>query len=89
MATLGSLAQQFRDVVVEAQPVLATGTPADVAARRCAVAATTASLMTQNFATRIALYGERAVGPTNMRMVAIARELGAAAKLPGSGGMCA
>ena len=43
-------------------------------------------LMDQNFDTRLALYGEEALGSRNLRMVRIGRSLGLPAKFAGSGG---
>ena len=43
-------------------------------------------LMDENFECRRALFGDAVVGAANLRMVAVARSAGAAAKLPGSGG---
>lgn len=45
-----------------------------------------ASLVDQNFDLRRKIYGDASLGWKNLRMVAIAREHGAAAKFPGSGG---
>lgn len=45
-----------------------------------------ASLMNQNFALRRQLFGDEALGATNLEMVAVAVSVGAAAKLSGSGG---
>lgn len=51
-----------------------------------AVAATWARLFARNFDGRRALFGDAALGRDNIRMVEIARECGASAKFPGSGG---
>ena len=45
-----------------------------------------ADLMDANFALRRKTYGERAIAPEMLKMVAIAQRHGAAAKFPGSGG---
>jgi len=44
------------------------------------------SLMNKNFNLRRKLYGDKVVGRDNIKMVDLARSLGAAAKFPGSGG---
>ncbi len=49
-------------------------------------AAAWAALFTRNFNGRRALFGDPALGRDNIRMVEIARESGASAKFPGSGG---
>ena len=51
-----------------------------------AVAAAWARLFARNFDGRRALFGDAALGRDNIRMVEIARECGASAKFPGSGG---
>jgi glucuronokinase len=51
-----------------------------------AVAAEWAALFARNFNGRRALFGDAALGRDNIRMVEIARECGASAKFPGSGG---
>lgn len=43
-------------------------------------------LMNKNFDLRRRLYGDASLGPTNLEMVAIARQLGLPVKFPGSGG---
>jgi glucuronokinase len=43
-------------------------------------------LMDANFDLRRSLYGDEVIGPQTLRLIAIAREHGCAAKLPGSGG---
>ena len=43
-------------------------------------------LMNANFNLRRELYGDACVGASNLRMIQIARDLGCAAKFPGSGG---
>lgn len=43
-------------------------------------------LMNENFDLRRKLYGDKVVGCDNIKMVELARDLGAAAKFPGSGG---
>eukprot|EP00899_Mesostigma_viride_P007788 jgi/Mesvir1/1700/Mv21159-RA.1 len=45
-----------------------------------------AELMDQNFDNRRAMYGDAVLGETNLRMIATARSVGAAAKFTGSGG---
>ena len=56
-----------------------------VAARE-AVGTAWASLFARNFDGRRKLFGDAALGRDNIRMVEIARECGASAKFPGSGG---
>ncbi len=51
-----------------------------------AVASEWAALFARNFDGRRALFGAPALGRDNIRMVEIAREAGASAKFPGSGG---
>jgi glucuronokinase len=48
--------------------------------------ATLADLMDRNFSIRRRLYGDACLGAWNLEMIRIARENGAAAKFPGSGG---
>ena len=43
-------------------------------------------LMNTNFDLRRSLYGDDCLGPTNLEMIALARDLGLPAKFPGSGG---
>ncbi len=45
-----------------------------------------ARLMNQNFDLRLRIFGEKVIGPQNLEMVKIARNLGAPAKFSGSGG---
>ncbi len=47
---------------------------------------TLAALMRENFATRLSIYGEAALGPKSMRLIEIGERFGAACKFPGSGG---
>ncbi len=77
MGHLGNLAKSFYDLIRRDGVK-----PWDVAHE-------TAALMRENFATRLRLYGDAVVGPTNARMIGIAAECGTAAKLPGSGGRMA
>lgn len=51
-----------------------------------AVGSAWARLFARNFDGRRALFGDAALGRDNIRMVEIARENGASAKFPGSGG---
>jgi glucuronokinase len=51
-----------------------------------AVASAWAKLFTRNFEGRRGLFGDAALGKDNLRMISIAREVGAAGKFPGSGG---
>ncbi len=50
------------------------------------VGAAWAALFARNFNARRGLFGDGALGRDNIRMVEIARECGASAKFPGSGG---
>ena len=59
---------------------------AEGVAGREASAAAWAALFARNFNGRRALFGDGALGKDNIRMVEIARECGASAKFPGSGG---
>ncbi|XP_031554754.1 probable glucuronokinase 2 [Actinia tenebrosa] len=43
-------------------------------------------LMNQNFDLRRSIYGDEALGQTNLRMIELARQFGSSAKFPGSGG---
>jgi len=43
-------------------------------------------LMNENFDIRRRMYGDECLGPTNLRMIELARSLGLPAKFPGSGG---
>lgn len=73
----------------DAAKAVATARPysgALTAASREAIATEWATLFTRNFDGRRALFGDPALGRDNIRMIEIAREVGAAAKLPGSGG---
>lgn len=45
-----------------------------------------AQLMRSNFALRRSMFGDAALGATNLRMIAVAERVGAAAKFTGSGG---
>ncbi|XP_048588400.1 glucuronokinase 1 isoform X2 [Nematostella vectensis] len=45
-----------------------------------------ASLMNENFDVRRSIFGDQAIGKTNLRMIELARQHGSAAKFPGSGG---
>ncbi|XP_065898856.1 uncharacterized protein [Dysidea avara] len=45
-----------------------------------------ADLMKQNFSTRRKIYGDKALGRDNLRMIEIAHKYGSAVKFPGSGG---
>lgn len=58
---------------------------ADAATAR-SIASAWAAAFTTNFDTRRALFGDAALGAANLRMIGIARQMGAAAKFPGSGG---
>ncbi|XP_077398082.1 glucuronokinase with putative uridyl pyrophosphorylase isoform X2 [Festucalex cinctus] len=45
-----------------------------------------AELMDRNFELRRSVYSDESLGPGNLKMVALAKKFGSAAKLPGSGG---
>lgn len=73
----------------DAAKAVATARPysaAPTASAREAIASEWATLFTRNFDGRRSLFGDPALGRDNIRMIEIAREVGAAAKLPGSGG---
>jgi galactokinase/mevalonate kinase-like predicted kinase len=80
MKTIGSLADAGRKLCEERPYSSASVEEAE------AVAHEWASLFTTNFDTRRSLFGDAALGKDNLRMIAIARETGASAKFPGSGG---
>lgn len=47
---------------------------------------TLAELMNDNFDLRRSMFGDAALGETNLQMISLARSVGAAAKFTGSGG---
>jgi len=65
---------------------LATSRPYSSAPSPTSVAHAWAELFTRNFNSRRALFGDPSLGKDNIRMIEIARECGASAKFPGSGG---
>ena len=65
---------------------LAQRCPYSAAPAPAACAGEWAALFARNFNARRALFGDGALGKDNIRMVEIARECGASAKFPGSGG---
>lgn len=76
------------DATTAASATVAADLKASAHARlsRAEVAHRLAALFTRNFDGRRAVFGDGAIASHNHQMVGIARRLGAAAKLPGSGG---
>ena len=81
MARIAALADEALRLMKEAPYDAAAGV-----AGKEAVASAWAAAFVLNISTRRALWGDAALGRDNIRMVEIARETGAAAKFPGSGG---
>jgi glucuronokinase len=81
MNSIASLADSGFKVASE-RPYSAAGS----AAAQEAVGGEWAALFAANFNTRRKLFGDPALGKDNIRMVEIARSVGASAKFPGSGG---
>ena len=65
---------------------LAKSQPYATSPQPSSVAHAWAGLFTRNFNNRRALFGDPSLGKVNIRMIEIARECGASAKFPGSGG---
>ena len=81
MSAIADNADLARDVAI-ARPY----SNAETAANKESIASEWATLFARNFDGRRALFGSPALGKDNIRMVEIAREAGASAKFPGSGG---
>jgi hypothetical protein len=79
MKTVAGCAGRARGVL-EGGVLAETGHPLCVSARRVG------ELMRENFAARRRMFGDAALGKTNLRMVEIAHRAGTVAKFPGSGG---
>ena len=81
MSAIADNADLARDVAI-ARPYANAVT----AVAKESIASEWATLFARNFDGRRALFGTPALGKDNIRMVEIAREVGASAKFPGSGG---
>ncbi len=78
--------QQGDKLVIEAMNQIAQLAKAARQALLGADAKLFGQLMDKNFDLRRSLYGDDCLGPTNLQMIALARDLGLPAKFPGSGG---